>query len=134
MSEFKPGQALLNKSAWEKDLTFLQENGIVPKAFAKRAIGRGTVCYFDSYYYSKNKEPVFNNQKYASIEALVDKYRHMDESKVNYKGIEEHSFIFEEKLKEYLELGIMRKATQYEIDNENIWINPLNCIKISVLA
>ena len=53
MSEFKPGQALLNKSAWEVDLACLRENGIVPKMFAKKAIERGTVCYFDSYYYAK---------------------------------------------------------------------------------
>ena len=85
MSEFRPGQALLNKSAWDQDLECLLENGIVPKAFAKRAIDRGTVCYFDSYYFAKNKQPVFNNHKYANMEELVNKYRHMEESKINYR-------------------------------------------------
>ena len=87
MSSFKPGQALLNKTAWEADLKCLHENGIVPKAFSKRAIDKGYVCYFDSYYYSKNKQPVFNNQKYESMEALVEKFRLMDESKINYRTI-----------------------------------------------
>ena len=46
-----------------------------------------------------------------------------------YNGINEHNFIFEAKLAEYLDLGIMRKATEKELQEESIWINPLNCIE-----
>ena len=126
---FKAGQALLNKSAWEKDIKLLQQNGIEPKAFLKRSVERGTVGYFDPHYFAKNKSPVFNKQQYSSLQELVEKYQKMDESAINYKGLEQHRFIFEQKLEEYLKLGIMREATERERREENIWINPLNCIK-----
>ena len=119
---FQAGQALLNRTAWETDLKLLHENGIAPKMFAKRAINSGSVCYFDSYYYSKNRTPIFHNKKYENIEELVDKFREMYEAKINYDGIRENKHIFEMKLKEYLDLGIMRRATQDELKRVLIYV------------
>ena len=87
MSDFRAGEALLNKTAWSRDLELLDQNGITPKLFAKKAMERGSVCYFDSYYYAKNKKPQFNKTQFDSMEELVETYRNMPESQINYNGL-----------------------------------------------
>ena len=47
---------------------------------------------------------------------------------VNYKGVSENHEEFESLMRKYVELGILREATEEEV--EHCWISPLNCLEV----
>ena len=125
---FKPGNALSNKQLWLEDFHYLKFQQIPIPKFAWNAVNNQSINLLEPEYCWANKRGVnFNNKKYASFDHLVNEYKCKSESDLNYKGCVEHKKIFEELMDSYIELGIVKYATEEE--SEKVILNPLNLLE-----
>ena len=122
---FKPGNALSNKQLWLEDLHYLRNQQIPIPKFAWNAVNNQSINLLEPEYCWKNKRGIsFNNKKYASFDHLVTEYKCKSELDLNYKGCVENKKIFEELMEKYIDLGIVKYATEEE--SKHVILNPLN--------
>ena len=91
---FVPGTALQNKDLWSKDIAFLESQGVPVKPFAKKAIERQSVCYFNNTYYNSHQKNVrFNKKNFKNVEEIVNEYKLKPEEELNYSGSETKTYM-----------------------------------------
>ena len=112
------------------DVEFVESKGVHVPQFLKKAISCSKVCYFNSFYFNKYQRPIkFNKQTYDSLRHLVETYKAKPEYLLNYNGTREHAEDFERLMDKYIQLGILREASAEELQSEDLFISPLNCLK-----
>ena len=106
---FLPGRALSNQQGWLEDLQFLHERKFPIPKFAWNAVRNQAVDLLEKEYcWHGKKEIKFHNNVFGSFDEMVERYKCMPESEINYAGARTNKEKFDEIMNIYLKKGIIR--------------------------